>query len=1008
MVSAFSSVHADDAIKKKILELFPQADTNGDGVITDAEEAVVWRQAIKRRPNVDKDGDGVLSDAEKQALLRMAAKRAKPQPATSTVETQREVEDAAQQPSEEQLARILKRFPEADTDKDGKLSTEEIEAVRQKFRQTRKRNTRPAAAAQPTQTGGAMMKGGGPDQETKEQFIKRVEKNTKKSGKQLDKKAIETRFLEMDANQDGIVTREERRARIKEAPKVEAPTVAKANVGPIFNTEEILDESTLDIKILQDWHVDEVSGATRQKLIEINVAQWWPGQDYRIPVRMIVPLEGKAKGFSITGANAYEGLMKDSKPSEFEAKLLAGGVGIVKTHVKAFRQIPGKRGLEQKMMRKFMEDPNPRYTIVWIWSMTLMRATTAAYAEAEHFEKGKVAGSGSSKNGISPAVALINDERFTATCSNHAFAYYSPTRKGDAEALDKAAEANKAFFEAVKAGDIDLDPQRAKLFQRVMVGKAERRQDTSQDTKRRDADLFRSSVTVTENWDRLMERGVDILFEPGTHDYVAYDIVWGAQNHPQLPVYYQPNGGHSQTPHVAVAEDEQNKEAFLWHHFFGGDPLLKPPTSSHNVDKDKLTVSVSFKEGPQPISGRIWWIYDRAPEGSAPFLQVLIPEDQWMEMERDEKSGAWTATIPLKDGFDRIDFFSNHGHMANGYKQYLSSPYTRVELSSSQQPTESAQRLSESAQQPSESAQQPTEEQLARILKRFPEADKDKDGKLNTEEIEAVRQMFQSRQRNRRPTAAAPPTQAGDAKLTETLAGMNARFKNVEVELLEWPDELHKKLGKMTKLALVTRPVEKIEGKLPLLINLHGGGPRWFNLSFQQQLEIAAQIGMKRGFDLAELAGKRLMVLDPNAAERWNADWLDTMLDYVLETYPEIDQDRVYVMGYSAGGGATWRWINQSPDRFAAAAPCGFTGGSAQDDAKKLAKLPIWAMAGGEDGKNPAGIKNMVERLKAAGNVNVKHTEFEGADHRAGGKAVFGTAELVDWMLGFKRSKTTE
>ena len=50
----------------------------------------------------------------------------------------------------------------------------------------------------------------------------------------------------------------------------------------------------------------------------------------------------------------------------------------------------------------------------------------------------------------------------------------------------------------------------------------------------------------------------------------------------------------------------------------------------------------------------------------------------------------------------------------------------------------------------------------------------------------------------------------------------------------------------------------------------------------------------------------------------------------------------------------------------------------------------------------------MVERLRLAGNVNVKHTEFEGADHREGNKAVFGTPELVDWMLGFQRSKTTE
>jgi len=39
----------------------------------------------------------------------------------------------------------------------------------------------------------------------------------------------------------------------------------------LFNIEEILDESTLDIEILKDWHVDEVTGSTRQKLIEINV-----------------------------------------------------------------------------------------------------------------------------------------------------------------------------------------------------------------------------------------------------------------------------------------------------------------------------------------------------------------------------------------------------------------------------------------------------------------------------------------------------------------------------------------------------------------------------------------------------------------------------------------------------------------------------------------------------------------------------------------------------------------
>jgi hypothetical protein len=455
--------------------------------------------------------------------------------------------------------------------------------------------------------------------------------------------------------------------------------------GEMFKTEEILDESTLDVKILQDWHVDEVTGSTRQKLIEIKVAEWWPGQDYRIPVRMIVPLKSKAKGFHITGGNTAEILMNDSRPNDFQAKLLSNGVGIVKTVVKVLAQIPGKEGLQKEMGKKFLEDPNPRYTTVWIWSMTLMRATTAAYTEVDHFEKGKVAGSGGSKNGMSPAAALINDKRFTATCSSVAFAYYSPTRRINKEEIDKVKVANKAFFEAAMAGDIALRKQRAKWYQAHMVGgkrgmaESAQKAGKSQEELQQFADGFWSSLCVTENWEQLIERDVDVLFQPGTHDWVAYDVLWGAQNHPQLPVYYEPNFGHEQKSHCAAFKDNQNIEAFLWNHFFGGEPLLNPPTSTYKVIGDKLNIKVHFENGPQAKSGRIWWMYDRAPAGSAPFLHVRIPEDQWMDMEFDKKTGTWSATISIKDGFERIDFFSNHGLEVNGYKQYLSSPYTRVE-----------------------------------------------------------------------------------------------------------------------------------------------------------------------------------------------------------------------------------------------------------------------------------------------------------------------------------------
>ena len=48
---------------------------------------------------------------------------------------------------------------------------------------------------------------------------------------------------------------------------------------------------------------------------------------------------------------------------------------------------------------------------------------------------------------------------------------------------------------------------------------------------------------------------------------------------PSCPSITNRMAGIHQTPHVATAKDEQNRDAFLWNHFFGGDPLLNPPTS---------------------------------------------------------------------------------------------------------------------------------------------------------------------------------------------------------------------------------------------------------------------------------------------------------------------------------------------------------------------------------------------------------------------------------------------
>ena len=154
-----------------------------------------------------------------------------------------------------------------------------------------------------------------------------------------------------------------------------------------------------------------------------------------------------------------------------------------------------------------------------------------------------------------------------------------------------------------------------------------------------------------------------------------------------------------------------------------------------------------------------------------------------------------------------------------------------------------------------------------------------------------------------------------------------------------------------------------------------------------------------KGLALAELAGKDLILLEPNSADSWDPNTLDKMLDYVLEAYREIDPSRVYVMGHSMGGMGTWNWIHQSRRRFAAAAPCGFSSGGNSEGVEKLVDLPIWGMVGGDDGNNVIAIQKMVDNLRAAGSAKVQHTVFPSAKHAQGNAAVFSHVELVEWML---------
>ena len=86
------SIAASNPLEKQILKLQPQADKNGDGKLSKAEEAALHKMILKRFPKADADGDGVLSTKEMQAVMRQAAARAKRQGGQKPTVTKDDVE----------------------------------------------------------------------------------------------------------------------------------------------------------------------------------------------------------------------------------------------------------------------------------------------------------------------------------------------------------------------------------------------------------------------------------------------------------------------------------------------------------------------------------------------------------------------------------------------------------------------------------------------------------------------------------------------------------------------------------------------------------------------------------------------------------------------------------------------------------------------------------------------------------------------------------------------------
>lgn len=186
--------------------------------------------------------------------------------------------------------------------------------------------------------------------------------------------------------------------------------------------------------------------------------------------------------------------------------------------------------------------------------------------------------------------------------------------------------------------------------------------------------------------------------------------------------------------------------------------------------------------------------------------------------------------------------------------------------------------------------------------------------------------------------------------------------------------------------------------KLPLLIYLHGAGGRGHDLSV-----IRVPYTMEN--NLRE-TGRRMLIAAPLCEfDNWYMCFSE-LIAWVrfAAALPGVDPDRVFVMGSSMGGYATWTMLMCTPELFAAGAVV--CGGGMAWNCGRMKHVPIRAFHGELDtavllSEN----RRMVDAINACGG-HAELTVFPGVGHNAWNPAILET-DLIDWLLAQRRYHET-
>lgn len=136
-------------------------------------------------------------------------------------------------------------------------------------------------------------------------------------------------------------------------------------------------------------------------------------------------------------------------------------------------------------------------------------------------------------------------------------------------------------------------------------------------------------------------------------------------------------------------------------------------------------------------------------------------------------------------------------------------------------------------------------------------------------------------------------------------------------------------------------------------------------------------------------------------ADTW-FDLFETLIRFseTIAARPDVDESRIYVIGPSMGGFATWQIAMSRPDLFAAIIP--ICGGGMYWNAGRLKDMPVWAFHGKlDDTVYVEESEKMTAWMRRYGG-DPKLTIYPENGHNAWSDT-YGNKAVFDWLLEHKK-----